>query len=249
MDVELNFLKEEFFINRKKISVSVTILLLMVAVVALATGCTETGENNVSSDVAIVNGQAISGDEFQQQVDQIIEMQMQQGMDVSADPDILAEIENHVLDQLISKTLLLQDAESKNIQVSQDDVDEEIELIKGQFNSEEEFQDALELNDLTLESLGDLIREEFLIENLAEQILADVSLSEEIDITEEDIEAFYEQQMVMFEMQGAEAPPLEELRADIEASIKHQKEQQIQQQAFNDYLSNLKEEGDIEILI
>ena len=65
----------------------------------------------------------------------------------------LAEIKKEVLEDLIQKELLYQEAKRKNIEVSPQEIEAEMTKIRNRFSSEKEFMSALEKSDLTLEKV------------------------------------------------------------------------------------------------
>ena len=112
--------------------------------------------------VASVNGEKITKDDFFQ------EMYNYYGDDV--------------LDDLIKRTLILQEAERKGLSVSEEEIDEEIAEIINQFGSEEEFYEVLkEYGD----NIDDL-RERISIDKLLQKVVM-----EEIDIDDEELESFF----------------------------------------------------------
>jgi len=63
----------------------------------------------------------------------------------------IAEIKKEVLEDLIQKELLYQEARQKNIQISPQEIEAEVTKIRKRFSSEKEFMSALKKNGLTLE--------------------------------------------------------------------------------------------------
>lgn len=83
--------------------------------------------------VATVNGEAITKDELYQR---LVQQNGQQ-----------------VLDQMITERLIDQEAKKKGVTVTPADVDREIQRIKSQFASDDEFQQALAYNGMTEDDL------------------------------------------------------------------------------------------------
>ncbi len=105
---------------------------------------------------------------------------------ISADPAIQKdfsspeEIRNNVIKGLISRKLLLQQAEKESISVSREEVlkrvGERLEAIKKRFPSETDFYNALESQNLTIDELKrnyeDSIRTEILMQQIVQKKLA-----------------------------------------------------------------------------
>lgn len=100
--------------------------------------------------------------------------------------ETLAFLKNNVTEQLINSTLLFQYAKEQKITIPAEEINDEIDLIKNNFDSEEEFNEALRRNDLTINQLKDSLKNQMMIERAMEQEY------EKIDITEEEIFQYYE---------------------------------------------------------
>ncbi|KUO53417.1 MAG: hypothetical protein APF76_09250 [Desulfitibacter sp. BRH_c19] len=226
-------------------------LLILVVLLVVVTGCNEQGTNETEqkNHVAIVNGESILEDSYEIQLSELKEMvQMQYGIDVEEDEELLAELQNQALETLINKTLVLQESESRGIEVSQSEVDESIDQIKSQFEDDAKFEEALAAEGLEIEELADRIKEDMIMEALVAEVAPSTTISED-EISDEEIEGFYEQQMQMAEAQGIEIPSLEEAEAQIVAAIIQQKEQAEQQQVTQEFIAGLREKSEIEVLL
>jgi parvulin-like peptidyl-prolyl isomerase len=145
----------------------------------------------VGNIIAEVNGSAITYQQWYSAYMNLISRYDSQTLSSISD-ELLATLKNNVTEQLVNATLLNQFAEKQNISVSTDDVNKEIEQIKSGFNSEQEFNDALKRNNLTLNQLKD---------NLKSQIKVDKAVQNEydkIDIPEEEIAKYYEENKSYF---------------------------------------------------
>lgn len=96
------------------------------------------------------------------------------------------------LDELVMRKLIEQEAQSKGIAVSEEDVDEEIEtLVEENFGgSEEDFQAVLDYYGITMEALRNDTRLNILIEKLAE---------ERIDASEEKARQYFADNSGLFD--------------------------------------------------
>lgn len=218
------------------------VLLLSFSLV-VAFGC------GVEDDpVAIVNGEEIPRSEFEMHMDQTKEMFEQQGMDVEEDEELFQQVKDDIVNHLIEQTLISQEVERRNIEVSQEEVDAVFSQFEEQF-SDEEFEEFLAQSGLGVDEMYDMIEQDLKSQALVEDIISDDE--PEIEVTEEEVEETYEQQRQMYEAQEGieEVPSLEDLRPQIEAQLEEQKLQQYQGEILENLIEDLKEDSEIEILI
>lgn len=211
----------------------------------LLAGCS--GEPEQDNYIAIVNGEGIPEEDYQAQLTQFIQMvRLQYGVDAEEDEELLAELEEITLQNMINRTLLVQESESQGLDVSDAEVEENIEEIKSRYEDDEQFNEALAADGLDIEGLTEMIREDMLIESLIFEITSEVLVSED-DISEKEIEQLYEQRKQTAQAQGYEFPPLEESRQQIINSLVVQKTEEEEQQAIEELIADLTEKSDIEI--
>jgi len=141
--------------------------------------------------IAEVNNTGISYQQWQNAFSTFISRYDNQTLSNMTD-QTLASIKNSVTEQLISSILLYQYAQGKNIDIPENDINEEIEAVKDNFDSEAEFNEALKRNNLTLNQLKDDIKRQLMIGEAIEQEY------EEIEITEEEISQYYEENKEVF---------------------------------------------------
>ncbi|MHB8076034.1 peptidylprolyl isomerase [Desulfosporosinus fructosivorans] len=144
----------------KKIKTIYIGLFTLLLVVGIGIGSVYATQNNI---VAKVNGVEISETELQ-------DFLLQQGG-------------NDALDTLIQQSIIKQESEKQNIQVSEADIDKELATVKATFDSEEAFNQALETNALTLDDLR---------KNIVTNIQILRLLEANKPITEEEIKLYFE---------------------------------------------------------
>ncbi len=94
-----------------------------------------------------------------------------------------------ILNQTIDELLLIQEAKNRNIQVTDAEIQEELTNFKLQNGlSESDFEDLLEGQNLTLKELEGLIERRLLIKDLLNE-----TIFKNVDITDDAIEQYYEQ--------------------------------------------------------
>jgi len=89
--------------------------------------------------VATINGQAIMLSEYEKNAEPIMEQFKKATPSAEQTPERIADIKKRVLDQMIDDRLLVQEAKTKNIHVSQLEVDDGVKKVRSRFNTEEEF--------------------------------------------------------------------------------------------------------------
>ncbi|WP_163972200.1 SurA N-terminal domain-containing protein [Oceanobacillus halotolerans] len=192
--------------------------------------------------VAEVNGQAIPKEDFEAsymgQFQQFALQAQMTGEEINQD-----QLKEQVAENLIGTELLIQEAESRDYEVSDEAVDETFEGIVAQngLESKEEFLAAMEEQGT---------EEEEVMSQVALQVKVNQLVSEEAgetEPTEEELEQAYEemkaQQEAMAEQTGeeAEVPSFDEVKSDLEEQVVTQKESESTQLL----VENLREEADV----
>ncbi|MRH41939.1 hypothetical protein GH741_04530 [Aquibacillus halophilus] len=183
--------------------------------------------------VATVNGEEINGSKYNQMYNQTLLMFQQYGQEASD----AAQVKEQTINSLIEQELLLQEAESKGIEASSSDVNENLEEIKSQFETNEEFEQQLEQLKLTEQSLKEQLAYEIKLNQYIEQEITGT------EVTEEEVQEYYDQ---LVSQQGeGEAPPFEEVQQQLKEQLVQQKERS----QLGTLIESLKEQSEIETLI
>jgi hypothetical protein len=192
--------------------------------------------SNTSDVVMIVNEEEILKSDFDHLLSQVA---MQRGINdpTTIDQQIQEQLESQVLEMLISQTLLKQAVIDSGITVSETDVDVRLEAIRDQFESDEEYQQALITENLTEPELRNKIAGELSTEPYLEK---ELNLSV-VNASESEVVQAYEQ----ISSQNAEIAPLEDVYTQIEELVIQQKQQELIAQL----VSELRADSEIEILI
>jgi len=116
------------------------------------------------------------------------------GLDQSA----IVSFRKNILDQLINYELFYQQAQKEKIKISNDDINLEIDKIKDNFSSPEEFNEALKANNITLAQLKEDIKRQLMINSILEETGNQISLSDEelLEYYNENKESFLELEQV-----------------------------------------------------
>jgi parvulin-like peptidyl-prolyl isomerase len=229
----------------KYITVIVVAVLVMLLVLGGLYVFTEGEAQEVSSDVsgidasqvvvARVNGADIVGSDLITSMTQISATAELQGIDIT-DPGVQTEIRAQAIELLINTELLEQAAEDRGITIADATVDERISALVAEIGSEDALMERMNALGISESILERDVKSELLIQELLEQVFAEV----EIEVTEEEILELYETATGGDE----EAPLLEEVRPEIEAQLRANEEQGI----IDTYITDLRVNATIETL-
>ncbi|MDP3286234.1 MAG: SurA N-terminal domain-containing protein [Desulfobacterales bacterium] len=136
-------------------------------------------------NVAVVNGVAISQEDFDRELFGIQEQSANRGEKL--DDVRLAEVKKKVLDKLIDGELLYQESQKMGLKVDDSTVDAQYAKFKEQFPSAEEFNKELEKVKLTEISLKSQIKQVMVI-----QQYIDKEFVQKITVSEDELKAFFE---------------------------------------------------------
>lgn len=103
--------------------------------------------------------------------------------------------QREILADLIMREVGLQQARVMGIQVPEADIEERVQQIRSQFESEQAFAEQMETEDLSIEDLRTFIRRELIFTRVQEEVTKDAAP------TEEEVAEFYELNRSQFEAQ------------------------------------------------
>jgi parvulin-like peptidyl-prolyl isomerase len=209
-------------------------ILIIAAVLLVVAGAWYFMTNRTEGAVAIVNGEEISRTEYNELESRIA---AEQGMGATGlEPATREQLKPQILDALISQTLLRQAAQRAGAEATSAEVDAEMAMIRGQFESDDTFTAALSAEGLTENTLRTRLVSELTIRKYLEQT---VNLSS-VSVTDEEVTSAYGQLAG-----GEEAPSLEEVRPQLEGWLIQQKQQEL----VAAHVQTLRSDAEIEILI
>ena len=142
-----------------------------VAVLALSafllTGLFGCGDKVPDGTAATVNGVAISQEELDINYQQFLQLYEFYGIDVTAD-DVKLEARNSMLETMITQELLMQEAEKREITVTDEEVEEYLtDMVNNQYGgSREELETAVEEAGMTMDYYKEAQREELMMTKL-----------------------------------------------------------------------------------
>ncbi|MDD3628878.1 MAG: peptidylprolyl isomerase [Candidatus Humimicrobiaceae bacterium] len=154
----------------------VTIIAILLAVIFLSVSCSKT--------VASVDGIKITQKEVDDYVDFI--KSLDTSGELASDEESLNNLKVDVVDSLIVTRLLERYAEENNIEVTDEEVKEQINLIINSYPSEEDFEKMLEENGIDRKFLEKELKNQLLSTKVYEKVTADII------VTDEEIKQYYE---------------------------------------------------------
>lgn len=192
--------------------------------------------DGVPDVVAVVNGLEITKEEFTTSYEGVF-TQMAMQVQVTGQELDQKQLKTQTLDNLIGNKLLLQEADKREIEASDDAVaaltDQFVQM--RQLGSADELFTALEEQGVPREEATEQIRQQVRLDALLAEEGADEAP------TEEQLKAAYEQAKASG-AEGAEVPGYEELKPQLEQQAKDQKKSEV----AIALVERLRESGDVE---
>ena len=162
-----------------------------------------------------------------------------------------------VLEDLIEEELQVQKAEEMGIEISEEKLAEALDKrveqrIQRIISQSKQFKDTSDLDkylkenqDMTLDEYRQEYRKQLNKESISQNMMIDKLKNEvvgEVNITDEEIQDFYEKNKQSFVDKDGNTKPLSEVRDSIKQSLQRQKETQ----KWNDWIQKVKEDSEIE---
>lgn len=137
------------------------------------------------------------------------------------------------LDELVNKALLKDLAKENDVEVTEEDIQAEIDELAVSLGGEEAFDQALEQYQLSLDDLKDRITTSLIQEKLAEAV-------SQVEVTDEQIRSYYDTNESLFTDQTFE---------ETESSIRDMLYQQELQNTFNTWFQTEKDQATVKLFI
>ncbi|MBT2652864.1 MULTISPECIES: SurA N-terminal domain-containing protein [Oceanobacillus] len=182
---------------------------------------------NEGESVVVVNGSEVNGTTYNAAYSLVKSMMHQSGQDTSD----LDALKDQTVDFLVEQELMLQEANNVGIEVTDEELEEELKAYK-ESADEGQFNTMLEQLNMTEENFKNQLRYDLTTMEYVEQEF-------EVEVTDKEVEELYNQ---MTEQSEGEAQELSEVEDQLRASI----EQQKQQQQYAQKVEELKESAEID---
>lgn len=168
------------------------VFVLAVAVLLAAPAC----GNLLDPAAAVVYGEKIPMDEVQALLDEYVASQAYEQLAAQGDAGALKrEYEQGRLSALIMRAVLTPAAEERGIEITEQDVDDQIaEIAASEFENQSQFEEALKEQGLSRKDLEEIVHDRLLEDELRSAVVA------EAEPTVEDVRAFYEDNLADFEL-------------------------------------------------
>ena len=140
----------------------------------------------VGNIIAQVNGVGINYQQWHNVFMNFVSQYDSQALSGISD-ELLASIKNSITEQLINSTLLYQYAEKEKVNIPASRINDEIEHIKSSFASEQDFNNALRRNNLTLNQLKESLKNQYMVDQVIHNEY------DKITISDEEIAQYYEE--------------------------------------------------------
>lgn len=137
------------------------------------------------------------------------------------------------LEELVNKALLKDLAKENGVEVTEEDIQAEIDELAVSLGGEEAFDQALEQYQLSLDDLKDRVSTSLIQEKLAEAV-------SEVEVTDEQIKSYYDTNEALF---------TDQTFTEVESSIRDMLYQQELQDAFNTWFQTEKDQATVQLFI
>ncbi len=175
------------FANTKRLCQFAAVFALILVFLPAMAQEKQSSEKNA----ALVNGVAISMEQYTKELNIQLARVSQQGKQVTDDQ--LAALKNDILNNLIEREILYQQSQKAGIQVTDQTVDDQLASIKKRFPNETEYKNALSKMNLSEDEVKLQIKVGLSIKELIDQ-----QITSKVVITDEESKAYYDKNPQMF---------------------------------------------------
>jgi len=167
------------------------LLALLGAAVLVFAACDET--DVTARAAATVGDEKITVEEVDDALDTFEDTGQFEQLISQEEPDqVRRQFQQGYLSQIVRRHVLGQEAEERDIEVTEAEIDEALEVIQADFPSEEEFQAAVDEQGLTDDQLQDLLSDQITEDKLRAEIGSD------LEPDDDELQSFYDQNVDSF---------------------------------------------------
>ena len=168
--------------NEMKRRISIVIYILIIMLLVTACG---------AKVIATVNGEKITEPELKSRLEQVAVMY---GYDLSSEEakEVVAYLEEQVLQSLIEERIVLQEAKTRKVTVTKEEIKTEMDKIRTQFSDDKSFTDFLTERKFTEKDLNTYMKNQLILNKLFEEETKD------INTTKVDIKKYYDENTTEF---------------------------------------------------
>lgn len=186
--------------------------------------------------VALVNGVKITRLDYDSTLRQLTTNVTQQGLDVT-DPAVQSDLKDQAIESLVNTEILRQSAVAAGGEVLPEDIDARYDQIESSIGGPEAL--AERMKEL-------LVTKEMLLRDIENDLLIQAYLDKSVDrsavtVSDDEVKALYDQVAAS----GNQLPPLKEIKDQVEAQIRFNKEQA----QVSEYVDTLRKDATVEKLL
>ena len=150
----------------KKMIIALLAVVVAIAAALLVAGCGSLPK----SAVAEVNGKVITKEDLDNKIQDLqTQYGSQGGLPQPGTPEY-ADFQKQVAEELVTEEVMWFEADKMGIQVTDDDVNKQIDQIKQSVGGDKQFQQALSQRNMTLDRLKDNVRKGLIYQKLFDQV-------------------------------------------------------------------------------
>jgi peptidyl-prolyl cis-trans isomerase C len=177
------------FLKRVSCFHIMAILIGFLTVILPAWGGAE--ERQTEERAAVVNGAAITREEFDREVLRIQGALLGRGKPLTCAQ--IASVSKEVIESLIRREILYQESRKAGIKIDQKEIDKEIDILKKQFLSDAEFKNELSRKNLLEDTLRAHVERTLSVQKYVER-----QFLEKVNVADGDMTAYYESHLYLF---------------------------------------------------
>ncbi|MBM3274354.1 MAG: peptidylprolyl isomerase [Candidatus Sericytochromatia bacterium] len=162
--------------NAKKAIIGLASAVMVATVAAVASFYA----SEADAWVGTVNGRKLLREDYNRDLElRKKQYQSRMGVNFSSPQGVmmLANLQKDVLDQLVERELLLEEADKRKVGIADPEVETRLRGLKTQFPDEASFKKALQENGITPETLREQVRIGLIVEKLRDEMTKDASVS------------------------------------------------------------------------
>ncbi|HVS80000.1 MAG TPA: SurA N-terminal domain-containing protein [Candidatus Paceibacterota bacterium] len=203
--------------STKMILIIVAIVIIVVggAFFAFKKGMLSLGEQK-GKTVATVNGEPIYQHDVDLRLNQLKPTYAAQGVNLD-DQATLTTVEKQIVDEIVNEDLILQDAKTKNISVTDAEVKDAMDQLVASAGSQDALDTQIKQFGMSSADLQDTLQRNLILQKYVDQL----SAAQNITVSEKEISDAYDQ---MTQGQAASTTPaLKDVHDQVEEQVKNQK--------------------------
>ena len=180
-----------FKLSAKRVSLGAALVVAVILTLGFVSGC-----NSTKNDAATVDGEHITEKALDAEVAKL-KLQSPSLFDKNSGGMDEGTIRSTLLDELIAQQLLSKEAQAKHVNISDSEIDKNIESLKAGYSDEKQFEDALKTAGYSLSTLREQVKWQLLSTKLLEKLVPASSVSEK------EAQAYYNKNKASYKVAAA----------------------------------------------